>query len=388
MKFMKKWFKNKENKKDLKFIAKAFFAFQAIIFFVFAISNRFIPATLQYMHTEKNVINPIWLWNRANFDGMHYLSIAKGGYGVYQQAFFPLYPKLISFLSGVFLGRDLLAALFINFISLFFACFFFYRLAKLDFSLKVSRRALIFLLIFPTAFYFSAVYTESLFLMLVLGSFYFAKTRKWFLAGILGMLASLTRLPGIFLFPAFLFELFSSGGLSKEKINIKVLACLLLIPLGLLVYMNFLSREFGDPLMFFHVQSLFGGGRETSRLILLYQVFWRYLRMIFTVEVFSLTYFIVWLEFLTGIGFLILTVLVFLRRLNSYAIFMVLAFIAPTLTGTFSSMPRYVLALFPGFLMLSVLAEKYILFGKVYPVLSAILFIICLVLFAQGYWLA
>ncbi|MBU1127112.1 hypothetical protein KKF11_02105, partial [Patescibacteria group bacterium] len=213
MKFIKKWFKDKNNKEDLKFVAKVFFAFQAIVFFVFAISKYIVPATLQYMHTEKNLINPILFWNRANFDGMHYLSIAKHGYGIYQQAFFPLYPKLIALLSPVFLGRDLLTALFINFVGLFFACFFFYRLAKLDFSLKVSRRALIFLLIFPTAFYFSAIYTESLFLMLILGSFYFGRTRKWLLAGVLGMLASLTRLPGVFLFPALLFELFSAGGL-------------------------------------------------------------------------------------------------------------------------------------------------------------------------------
>ncbi|MFH1289096.1 MAG: hypothetical protein ABIH88_00055, partial [Patescibacteria group bacterium] len=115
MKFIKKWFKDKNNKEDLKFVAKVFFAFQAIVFFIFTISNRLIPATFQYMYTEKKIVNPVLFWNRANFDGMHYLSIAKHGYGIYQQAFFPLYPKLIALLSSIFFERDLLTALFINF---------------------------------------------------------------------------------------------------------------------------------------------------------------------------------------------------------------------------------------------------------------------------------
>jgi hypothetical protein len=389
MKFIKKWLKKDKNKEVLRFTSFAFFAWQVVVLFLFFLSKKLIPATFSYMYTEKLVVNPIWLWSRANFDGMHYLQIAKKGYGLYQQAFFPLYPKLISTLTPVFFGRDLIAGFFISSLSFFLMIFFFYKLVKLDYSEKIAKRAILFLLVFPTAFYFSTIYTESLFLMLVVSSFYFAKTKRWFLAGSLGAFASLTRLPGIFLFPAFLVEFYYQNlGLSKRKINKKNFFFIFLIPLGLLYYMGFLNKEFSDPLMFITVQSNFGAGREPARLILLYQVFWRYLKMIFTVKFLSLTYFIVFLEFLSGLVFLGLTILSFLKKMNSYFVFMALSFILPTLTGNFLSMPRFVLTLFPGFIILSLISEKHLFIRKAYLTISIILFIICLMLFSQGYWLA
>jgi hypothetical protein len=48
--------------------------------------------------------------------------------------------------------------------------------------------------------------------------------------------------------------------------------------------MYYLKANFGDPLLFFRVQPHFGAGRAGGRLILLYQVFWRYLKMLLTVE--------------------------------------------------------------------------------------------------------
>jgi hypothetical protein len=149
-----------------------------------------------------------------------------------------------------------------------------------------------------------------------------------------------------------------------------------------------LAIHYGDPLMFLHVQPYFGAGREAGRIILLYQVFWRYLKMLITVDKLTLTYFVVILEFLTGIGFLVLTVFTYFRRWYSYLVFMALAYIVPTLTGTFSSMPRYVLILFPGFILLALWAEKYRWVKILYPIFAIPLLIFCLILFTRGYWIA
>ena len=226
-KFTKRWFQR--NKKVLFFVLSVFIIWQILISGLILLGERYFPTTMEYLYTEKRMINPRWLWSRANFDGIHYLDIARKGYGVYQQAFFPLYPKLIEYLgfSPIFQGRTLVAGLLISVISLFFGLLLFYKLIRLDYQKNIARRAIIYLLIFPTSFYFAAVYTEALFLVLVLASFYFARTKHWWWAGIFGLLATSTRLPGIFLFPALMVELWMQAGLHQKsekdfKVNDKV----------------------------------------------------------------------------------------------------------------------------------------------------------------------
>lgn len=390
-KFIKKWWQ--KNKKIIAFIVFVFIVWQVLITGLIALGERYFPTTLKYLYTEKQVLNPPWLWSRANFDGIHYLDIAKKSYGIYQQDFFPLYPKLIKELTPLLNGRDLVAGLAISTISLLLALLIFFHLIKLDFQESIAKRAVIYLLIFPTSFYFAAVYTESLFLMLALASFYFARTKHWWLAGIFGMLAASARLPGIFLFPALFIELwFQSGFQQKSKKDFKYffgnLVPLLFILLGLIGYMAYLSAEFNDPLLFLRVQPYFGAGRTATKLVLIYQVFWRYLKMLITVDKFTPTYFVCVLECFTGVAFLFLILFAYLRRWFPYVTFMALAYITPTLTGTFSSLPRYALALFPGFILLAIWGEKYKWVRVLYPLISISLLIISLLFFTRGFWLA
>jgi len=392
-KFTKRWFQR--NKKVLFFVLSVFIIWQILISGLILLGERYFPTTMEYLYTEKRMINPRWLWSRANFDGIHYLDIARKGYGVYQQAFFPLYPKLIEYLgfSPIFQGRTLVAGLLISVISLFFGLLLFYKLIRLDYQKNIARRAIIYLLIFPTSFYFAAVYTEALFLVLVLASFYFARTKHWWWAGIFGLLATSTRLPGIFLFPALMVELWMQAGLHQKsekdfKYFVTNLTPLFFIPLGLFGYMSYLAAEFQDPLLFLHVQPYFGAGREATKLVLLYQVFWRYIKMLITVDKCTPTYFVCVLEFLTGVAFLFLVIFAYLRRWFPYVTFMALAYLVPTLTGTFSSLPRYALVLFPGFILLAIWGEKYKLVRILYPLIVIPLLIVSLLFFTRGYWLA
>jgi len=406
-KFIKKWCKN--NRQILAFIPAAFVIWQLAVAIIIALGVRHFPTTNAYLYGEggkgRVIINPKWLWSRANFDGIHYLDIARRGYGIYQQAFFPLYPRLIRWLAPYFGGRDLVTGLTISWVSFFLALFFFYKLIRLDWEEKYARRAIVYLLIFPTAFFFSMLYTESLFLFLVLGSFYFARnkvlpeagsyfarTKRWWLAGIFGAFASATRVVGIFLLPALLVEFWQSEEKLIKSKNVSRIAShllpLLLIPLGLLYYMRFLQINYQDPLMFIHVQPYFGAGRTAGKIILLYQVFWRYLKMLITVEKFTPTYYVCVLEALTGVAFLLLTIFVYLRRWFSYVTFMALAYIAPTLSGTLLSVPRFVLVLFPGFILLALWAEKYKWIRILYPLIAIPLLIIFLLFFSRGYWVA
>jgi hypothetical protein len=386
---IKKWFKN--NRKSVLFIILTFSFWRVGLIFLAWLGQKLIPLRTGFLGGEAG---PYWanplLWSWANFDGVHYLSIAQRGYYQFQQAFFPLYPYLIRNLQPFF-QNYLYPGLLVSHLSLLIALFLFYELVKLDYDKKIAHRTLLYLLIFPTAFFFVSVYTESLFLALVLGSFYAARKKNWWIAGILGGLASATRFVGIFLFPALLIEWFLQNENAKKR-GLKTLIWqslpLFFITTGLLFYMAYLKETTGDFLYFFHVQPFFGAGRSGERLILLYQVFWRYLKMLITVQKNTPTYFVVVLESLTAISFLIFTIFAYLRRWFAYVTFMALAFITPTLTGTFLSLPRFALTLFPGFILLAIWGEKYRWVRILYPVIAIPLLILSVILFTRGYFVA
>lgn len=308
------------------------------------------------------------------------MSIAQYGYKFVGQAFFPLFPLLIRlFGSSVFLGLVVSNALFL------LALFGLYKLIRLDYGEKIARGAIIILLLFPTSFYFASLYTESFFLALVVWSFYYARREKWLFSGILGGLASATRIIGILLLPVLLIE----GFLKDKKITVKHLP-LIIICVGILSYMFYLKRASGDYLAFLHALPTFGEQRS-GFWVFLPQVIYRYIFKILP----SLNYsyfqgvFSAWLEFIVSTFFLILCVISFFKLRLGYSIYLTLGYIIPTLSGSFSSMPRYVIVLFPGFILLSIYLQKV---RKVYKILIYLLLFgslaLASALFFRGYWIA
>ena len=323
------------------------------------------------------------LWSWANFDGVHYLLLAEKGYAFgLTQAFFPLYFLLIRW-GNILINNRLLVGLTVSHLSFIGAIWMFYKLTRLDFSEKTAKKTVLALVLFPTAFFFLSLYTESWFLFLLLSSFYLARKKEWIKAGLIGAIASASRIIGVFLIPALLYQWWKN----KQKRNLSQLVGAVLPAGGLLAYMIYLQIKFGDPLMFAHVQEGFGAGRTTSGFILLYQVFWRYLKMIFTVDPANPIYFTVWLELLSAIFFLGLLAYAWRKGIRkSYLIFAVFAYLLPTLTGTFSSMPRYVLVLFPAFMVLGSIKNRYLYWAWI--TISILLLLITTMLFTRGYWVA
>jgi hypothetical protein len=139
-----------------------------------------------------------WLlgvWER--FDTLWYIHIAEHGYDRPEAVvFFPLYPLLIKVLSPL-LYTPLIASLFISTISSFFLFRGFQKLLRLDLSDETVWRALILLAVWPSSFTLFAGYPESLLIALMIWSVYFARQGRWGLAGMLGLLAGLTKAVGI-----------------------------------------------------------------------------------------------------------------------------------------------------------------------------------------------
>ena len=138
-------------------------------------------------------------WER--WDALWYLRIAQSGYADDDgsAAFFPLYPMLSRGVAHLVGGHWLLAAYLVSNVSLLVALVLLYRLSAREFSETVARRVVVYICVFPTGLFLFAPYTESLFLALALGCLYAARQHLWPLAGCLGMMASLCRSTGLLL---------------------------------------------------------------------------------------------------------------------------------------------------------------------------------------------
>ncbi len=337
--------------------------------------------------TSKTNIFTIW----ANFDGMHYLELAKYWYGSvytnYHYAFFPVYPWLIRTFN--FFNSYLATGLVFSHIFLIFSLYFLYRLIIFDSSSKVAKSTILVMLLFPTSFFFGSVYTESFFLFLSVLTFYCARKNNFFLAAIFASIASATRITGIFLLPALMIEFYlaNKSNIKSMITNPKVLS-LLIAPIGLWEYLQYQYLKTGDYLFFIHQQPGFGANRAVDKLILIHQVFFRYFKMMIFVDHTSLTFITVLIEFLIAAIFFILCLLAIKKIRLSYTVYCLLSFALPTLTGTFSSMPRYVLVLFPLFIILGDWYQhQNPKVQKIYQAVNIVFSLICVAFFTRGYFI-
>jgi hypothetical protein len=134
-------------------------------------------------------------------DAQWFLRIADGGYapGDGSAAFFPLYPLAVRVVSWLVGGHPLLASLLVSNLAYLGALLVLYDLTVREFDESVARRTIVYISIFPTAFFFLAPYSESLFLLLTLVAFREARRDRWTTAALAGALAAMTRSVGVVL---------------------------------------------------------------------------------------------------------------------------------------------------------------------------------------------
>ncbi len=206
----------------------------------------------------------------ARWDSVWYLAIAQGGYAhqVSRTAFFPLYPLLMRGL-GLLIGSDLVAGVAISLLAFAVALTLLYELVHLEWGAEVARVTVVLIAFCPMAYFFSAVYSESLYLALSLGCILAARHGRWAWAGILGAIAATSRNSGVMLFVAVvLLYLYGPRGdvapitaLRRSRLRPRHrirpnLLWALLIPAGLGAYMLFLQLSAGEGLAPFHAQQV------------------------------------------------------------------------------------------------------------------------------------
>jgi hypothetical protein len=142
----------------------------------------------------------VGVWQR--WDACWYAKIATFGYEPFENsiAFWPLFPLLTGIVSRLIgTGLVALAGLIVAGVSFIAAIEGLRRLVGRDFSPEIANRTILAISFFPTAFFFFAPFTESLFLALSVWTMIGARERRWLLVLVAGFLASLTRIQGLFL---------------------------------------------------------------------------------------------------------------------------------------------------------------------------------------------
>jgi hypothetical protein len=207
------------------------------------------------------------VWGR--YDTIWYLDLAQNGYVVRGPletvqsniAFFPVYPLLVraahELLPSAWQGT---AALYLCAVAISNAAAI-VALALLYVLVRdvwgdgaVARKTVLYTLLFPSGFFLSCAYSESIFLLLSVGAFLSGHRGRWWWAGAFAALAAATRATGIFLAPALAVTYMAQRSWSIRRVRLDA-AALLLPAVALALHAANVARVSGDPLAVFHVQS-------------------------------------------------------------------------------------------------------------------------------------
>jgi hypothetical protein len=322
----------------------------------------------------------------SQWDAEHYTRIASNGYehptDPGSPAFFPLYPLLtkgFGWLTGL---DDSWLEIQVSGVLVAWICFFiavalitrlFQRLVDDD----VARTAGVLLCISPFSFFFTAGYTESLFLIFVALTFLLALQRRWGWAAVAVALATACRVTGVFLIPVLLFMAWRRRASLPALVSVAVVS-----PLGILAYMAYTWLALDDPLAFLHAQEGWGGFYDRTGIYIVgfldHPVPWFFGNASSPVIVLNVAMLLAWL-----------TTLVPMPRIAGLEITVFSAVVILQAATSFHSLGRYLLPAIGVYLVLATWLESPRVPGVVRDVVmagSVILMTALLVLFSQAEW--
>jgi Gpi18-like mannosyltransferase len=365
------------------------FAVSRIIFYTVVIFAIFtVPEYTGDEYTPRDFETHPLIDASLRWDAGWYIDIARDGYewtgaGEESVAFFPLFPMLLK--AMLLLIPDSLLYLFavvLNHAIFFVALLPVWLYAHRFGGRPVAQRTLLLLCLFPTAFFFNAVYTEALFLLVSAIALLAIHKSNFVVAGAIGFLTSLTRPTGVLLSFPFLIQLWRERT-SDWRQSVRRGWPIVLVPAGLFAYMMYLWAAFGRPLGFLEVQEAWGHVQMLPTTAIIES--FRYLietevRDIFWVMGAVNTLLTVWA---------LVMAFVIVRSDSIGSSFAFAAVLMPLAAGVESmpvvSMARYVLVLFPLFIPLAIWAKNWSIQALI---IAAFLpaHVMLLALFVRWYW--
>lgn len=309
------------------------------------------------------------MWYR--WDAGFYATIATEGYDwlndgelTGDMAFLPLYPALVRVVMDVsgcgyspYLSTcATVSGLIVSNVALFAAALLLYDLVLRRHDRATAQRTVLFLLVAPSAIFFSGVYTESLFLLWVVLTFWLLERGQFGMAVLAACLAAFTRSVGIALYPALLWSAWAlarqNGGSWRRLLTSWQFYAAHLPLLAFGGYVLFAGLTVGDPLAYFRSYQLVWE-RDITRSPL------DTLLVYFTspdVSLYGAP--LSWIDLLAfgiGIGFAAAA----LRYERAWGLFALAALLIPFASGTLSAMPRFIAVIFPMYVLLALWARSW-----------------------------
>lgn len=319
-------------------------------------------------------------WN--HWDSPHFLYIAENGYSNLGDAanfivFPPLYPLFIKIMN-IFVPNYLLSAIIISNICFVIGGVIFYKLITKIWSKKTARKAIFLLCIFPTSYFFNAPYTESLFFLLTISCFWFAYKKNWWLAGLFGGLSFLTRHPGLILLPSLSILIIKD----KQKVIEKLIQFILPFSICIGIYLTINFVVFGDFFAFKfilenHWAKKFAFPWESI------SSSWKY--AIKSSGSYALTVGF-WEAIPATISLAFIPVVWKKIKKLEWKVFYTLTVLFITSTSFLLSSARYLLVVFPIFVILAIIGKRSKVLFLIWSIVSTSLLIYFLLRFTNGQW--
>jgi hypothetical protein len=300
-------------------------------------------------------------------------------------AFFPVYPLLMRYVGRLFgraPGDVYLGGIAVSWIAFALALIAVTALARLDLPERRAERAALLVAVFPFAFFYGMVYTEALFLLFTVVSFYGFRTRRWMLGGICGGLATATRVNGILMLPALAWIAWRGAAPDARDRALAMLG-LALVVCGVGAYSAYVYTLTGNPFEWAASIERWGyhpGGAPWMAPVRLVQSLVthpaRYLaadRMAPYDTLYGVT----------GILFVIAVPFVWRQLGAAYGLFMLLNLYLPLSSGAFEGVGRYCAVLFPCFIWLASIRSRVVMTGLV--VVFSLFYTLALALFVTGH---
>ncbi len=347
-----------------------------------------------------------WLDGWARWDVSHYVAVARLGYGDPESpshdggvGFFPLYPLLMRAIVQVVGAEPTSPNLALAALGISFACFLvavplLAGLVADQLGERIARTATLLICISPFAFFFTAAYSESLFLLLAVASLRLGLSGRWRWAAVVAGLATGSRLVALALAPALVFLAWRRGEPLRELVVTAALSVW-----GVVAYFGYLWVETGNPLAYFAAQSNWGDWRDYV---------WYYAEFLARDPVGFVSgdprRLVILLNLLLGIGALALLPLVW-RWLDGATAVLTTLLVVVQFANTWVSLGRYLLPAVGCAIVLAALLEgarprdrvEVLLASARLPrtstalrdltlVVSAVLMALLMALFAAGFW--
>lgn len=357
---------------EVSWIFIIFMISRCVLFSIIYLGNYHYPSEVNYIHEPlfSNVVGDT-MNIMCQFDCAWFETVARDGYAPVPQnlttghaanwAFLPGYPMLARAVSFVLGGNYLLGLMAVSNLSFLLALFLWNNYLKLhNLSRSVREASTVILCFLPYSIYFMAPYSESLFLVFSILAFTFIAKKNFLMAGLVAMGMSATRNVGVmFVFPLLLAGIMEYGFrnlFTFNRNNLKLILGIMLVPLPMFIYQNYLFNLTGDSFAFMHIQWAWGRSMGNPVKYVIQGLMTGGYKEYFSIMI-IMSLPLVWY--------------LFRQKYYAESLYFIICILIPVMTGV-NAFPRYLFCMLPCLLTFTLIVKNNMAARSLLPVVFAL----------------